>query len=82
VPKLFLLLTLGPKKFRFRKDFAGKEMTGVVPLNSGQGLQKLLFLNLAEDSFTLISDFGLGSKLNATNKKTKTFALLPSPNPN
>ncbi len=70
-----LLLNLGPKKVR--KDFAEKEMTGHVRLISGQGFQKLLFLKLAEDSFTLISDFGLGSK--ATNKNIKTFALLPSP---
>jgi hypothetical protein len=35
VPKTILLLTLGPKKVR--KDFAEKEMTGVVRFNSGQG---------------------------------------------
>ncbi len=53
VPKKNLALTLGPEKVR--KDFAEKQMTGADRLISGQGFQKLLFLELAEDSFTLIS---------------------------
>jgi hypothetical protein len=63
-----LLLTLGPKKVR--KDFAEKEMTGVVrcPIKLGPRMIKIVVFEARRRLLHPHFGFGLGSGSNATNK--------------